>query len=107
MAILIKTDGTMQVVSPKAKVFSLEELQTFVGGSIEIVYPQLDGIVTFEQGDSTVVYEFTEATLLVCNEEGMINNLPVNRLASALYPQAGGYMVHGDVLFAVVDEEVD
>lgn len=59
MATLIKTDGTQTVVQPKNGTdFKLEELQTFVGGYIEILHSRSDD------------------TIMVINEEGMIQSLP-------------------------------
>ncbi len=59
MATLIKTDGTISSVHPKAgigKSFNLDELQGYVGGYIEIVYT-------------------ADGKLCVVNEEGRIIGL--------------------------------
>lgn len=78
MATLIKTDGTLTIVHPKAgigKPFTLEELRGYVGGYIEIIYPK-------------------DGTLGVVNEEGLLLNLKPNLRASL----ATGYSLVGDVL---------
>ena len=67
MAVVIKTDGTMDALQPKNnKVFTLEELKSVVGGYIEIV--------PLEEGYSMVV-----------NEEGKLLNLPINEGATRYY----------------------
>jgi len=63
MATLITTTGEVREVRPtNAKTFSLEELQTFVGGYIEEV--RLNGKIMF------------------VNEEGLLEGLAANRIAS-------------------------
>lgn len=75
----IEPDGTMTAVSPKNGTdFSLEELNEFVGGYIEIV--------------ST-----TDGRIMVLNEEGKLNGLPVNLAATILYGNPNDVIV-GDVL---------
>lgn len=81
-AYLIKTDGEVIPVSPKNQVdFSLEELQSFVGGLIELIY----------LGDGRI---------MVVNEEGKINDLDLNKNASILYLQTTNQIeiIVGDVL---------
>ena len=76
---LLKTDGTVTDVEPKnGKKFSLEELQAFVGGYIEIAYPP------------------HKSKVLVVNEEGRLIGLPVNEAASAIYKREP---IVGDALF--------
>lgn len=78
MASLIKTDGTITTVHPKAgigKSFSLEELQGYVGGYIEIVYT-------------------ANGKLCVVNEEGRLMRLQPNPRASLVT----GYDLVGDAL---------
>lgn len=78
MAILVKTDGTIISVEPKNGTdFSLEELQGFVGGHIEIV-------------------RYSDSQILICNEEGRIKNLPTNWGMMAVANSVG--WIHGDVL---------
>lgn len=75
MATHIKADGTEKKVNPKSgKKFTLEELQGFVGGYVEIV--NLGG-----------------RTMLV-NEDGIPKKLTVNVKASML----AGQTILGDVL---------
>jgi len=80
MARLIKSTGEeIQVTPENGKKFSLKELQSFVGGYIEIVY------LTKE--------------LMVVNEEGKLNNLPYNAKATDVFNRGGDFIV-GDVLIA-------
>lgn len=63
----IKSDGTAVELAPKnGKEFTLEEMQAFVGGYIEIVY--LD-----------------DGRMMILNEEGKLNGLPINDKATALF----------------------
>ena len=79
MATLYKTDGTVTEVKPRNdRVFSLEELQGFVGGYIESVY--MSGKVAF------------------VDEEGLLKRKPYNFLGS----KAVGQHLVGDVI--VCDE---
>jgi len=80
MAKIIKTDGSVKYVKPKNETnFSLEELQRYVGGYIEIV-------------------ETKNKKLMVLNEEGKLMRLQKNRKATDLYEYGGGDMIVGDVL---------
>ena len=64
---LYKTDGQAILVKPKnGKEFTLEELQTAVGGYIESVVP------------------INKRTKLYVNEEGLIHNLPCNGHTQAI-----------------------
>lgn len=76
IALLIKTDGTIEIVKPKEKYFSLKELQKCVDGYIEI------GQQVFEE------------YLTVVNEEGLLLKLPFNNLFYQLY----GIKFYGNVL---------
>lgn len=81
MATLYKTDGTISTVKPNnGRDFSLEELQKFVGGYIEIVY--------------------LDDSLMVVNEEGKLMGLELNRAATNLYRHYIGVDDHivGDAL---------
>lgn len=85
----IRGDGAW-VAPGNGKKFSLKELQGFVGGNIEIVRAKEEGMI------------------LVINEEGKINNLPVNPSATKLYVYGSleplawergvGDTIHGDVV---------
>lgn len=69
MAQLIKTNGTVQEVTPaNGKAFTLEELQGFVGGYIEPV-------------------RLGPGKTMLVNEEGLIQELPYNSKASQLAGQ--------------------
>lgn len=66
---IIKTDGTLLPLIPaRGKRFQLSELQTIVGGYIQVALSRNKG------------------WLLVINEEGKLNGLPVNEKATLLYP---------------------
>ena len=80
MATLIKTDGTSREIAPKnKKAFTLDEMQAFVGGFIEIV-------------------GMGEDQVMIVNEEGLLKGLGTNTIASMF---AGQHIV-GDVLFATL-----
>ena len=83
MAEIIKTDGTRQPVQPaNGSDFTLEEMQSIVGGCIELV--ELDGDTT-----------------MVVNEEGKLItlsfNLEASRIFCAHHPASKDFIV-GDVL---------
>lgn len=66
MARIIKTNGVEQEIKPKnGRDFKLAELQSFVGGYIEIV-------------------DLDNDEIMVVNEEGLINGLPFNIKATAI-----------------------
>lgn len=66
MATLIKPNGETTEVSPKSgNLYALEELQGYVGGYIELI-------------------NLPQNQFLVINEEGKLNNLPLNRKATSL-----------------------
>ena len=80
MATLIKSNGEETNVTPKNKTdFQLDELQKFVGGLIEIVKTK-------------------EGRTMVINEEGKINDLPINQKASEQYQYNEFDFIAGDVL---------
>ena len=78
MAILIECDSRkLKVVKPKkGKTFKLEELQGFVEGLIEF-------------------YHLDDDDLLILNEEGAIEKLPINYPASYI----AGICLRGNVLY--------
>lgn len=90
MAILVKTNDTKgEVVHPQnGNVFTLEELQSYVGGYIELA-PLVKG------KDATVSKMF-----IVVDEEGRLKNKPFNKYASLF---ANQFLV-GDVLFCKRNE---
>lgn len=76
MAQIIKTTGEIIETEPSNGTdFSLTELQAVVGGFIEVVH-------------------LPDGRLMVVNEEGKLNGLPINPKASELYPD----IIVGDVL---------
>ena len=86
MATLIKSNGEEINVLPKNKTdFQLTELQTFVGGLIEIV-------------------KTNDGRTMVINEEGKINDLPINQKASELYQYNEFDFIAGDVLICNSNE---
>ena len=87
MGKLIKADGTTVEVSPKNGTdYTLEELQGFVGGFIEV-------IPAYEKGH-----------VLVINEEGKLNNLPRNGRATDLADIYLWDCIVGDALFCKSEE---
>ena len=77
---IIFVDGREKFIEPKNGTdFSLEELQTIVGGYIEIV----------PLGDNRI---------MVVNEEGHLQNLPTNLVASFITAQFGIFDIVGNVL---------
>lgn len=76
MATLIRANGQTEIVRPKNnKKFSLEELQGFVGGYIEVV----------NTNGKTVMY---------VDEEGKLKGKPINSVATRLMHQS--YVDMGD-----------
>lgn len=87
-AMVITTGGAIKEVAPANNHdFSLEELQKFVGGYIEII-------------------SLSESQIMVLNEEGKLNNLPYNEEATKLFQKAykTNDFIVGDVL--VCDSEM-
>ena len=83
---LINTYGDVKSVKPKNnKTFTLKELQSFVDGYIQIVKTRDD-------------------SLMIKNEEGKLNRLPYNEIATSLYIYGTHDVVVGDVL--VTDKEL-
>lgn len=81
---IIKTDGTTINYSPKAGAhYELEELQEIVGGFIEII-------------------SLHDGRMMVINEEGKLNGLPYNDLATDIAHDANAIydddFVVGDIL---------
>ena len=80
MAILIKANGRKKTISPDNQTnFTLEELQKYVGGSIQMVQTKDDRII-------------------VMNEEGKIKKLLPNKRATKLYEYGEYDYIVGDVL---------
>lgn len=82
MAKIIKANGEEIETSPmNGNDFKLEELQSIVGGYIEIVW-------------------LPNGKIMVINEEGKLMNLPENVNATKIYHSTFGYndLIVGDVL---------
>jgi len=82
MAKIIKSNGETIDVNPNnGNDFKLEELQTIVGGYIEIVW-------------------LPNNEIMVVNEDGKLMELPINQEATKIYQNAFGYndVIVGDVL---------
>lgn len=80
---LITTQGEYKTIKPKNnKNFTLNELQGFVGGYIEIVPSKYDGKV------------------LIINEEGKNLNLPYNQLATRDYKYNETDVIMGNAVLA-------
>lgn len=89
MAKIYKANGEVLDIEPKnGRDFQLEELQAIVGGLIQII-------------------EISDTEIMVINEEGKLENLPLNEQATAIYQKQvyEGDFIVGDVLICK-DEEV-
>lgn len=94
MAKLFRTNGVVEVVSPKnGSKFTAKELQGLVGGWLEAV-----GV-------------FNNSVFAICDEEGKLKNKPANLIATMfarnLYMMEGlQFRDHfvGDVIFVSKDE---
>lgn len=90
MATHIRANGTTEVVTPaKGGKFTLEELQSFVGGYVETIPLAAYGEVMY------------------VNEDGKLTGLPPNAHATDIYKRhAGGVTdIVGDVLILTPTEE--
>jgi len=87
MARHIRVDGTSVEVEPQnGSYFTLEELQKFVEGYIEVVY-------------------LPEQEIMVLNEEGKVNGLDVNEEATMIAQKAGlNDIIVGNVLIIKQDQ---
>lgn len=85
MAVIIKANGTIQPIKPKNRTdFQWEELKEIVGGYIEVV--------RLRPSDK----------IFIVNDEGKLQNLPYNAIATAMYNKyTYPYRddIVGDVLF--------
>ena len=72
--------------APKQNIYSLEELQEIVGGYIEIVF-------------------LPNKFCLVVNEEGKLNNLPINSIATEIMQQHGiNDIIVGNALYCNINQ---
>lgn len=88
MAVVIRTDGSKQDVSPKNGTdfqFTDEAYDLIGASTIEIVPTIIPGMI------------------MLIDEEGKLQGKPVNRAATRLYPYDGDVIV-GDVLLCRHDE---
>jgi len=86
MATLIKSNGEeINVIPNNKKDFQLDELQKYVGGFIEVVRTK-------------------DNKIMVINEEGKVNDLPINQKASELYQYNEFDFIAGDVLICQSNE---
>lgn len=89
---LITIDGTEKKVSAiNGKKFSLDEMQKYVGGLIDLI-------------------RFPDGRTMIVNDEGKLDDLPVNGKASAIfrrqfpiekYPHNNDGIIVGDVLISL------
>lgn len=84
MVVKFCSNGDILEIDPdKGNKLSLELMQKHVDGYIEMVF-------------------LPKNKIMICNEEGMIKQLPINERATMLHAAIGGVTpIHGDVL--VVD----
>jgi hypothetical protein len=83
---IINTNADVRSVRPKKdNVFNLKELQGFVGGYIQIVKTR-------------------DSRMMIINEEGKVNGLPYNEIATSLYIYGNHDPIMGDVV--VLDKEM-
>lgn len=90
MAILIPTQGDPRFILPALQpAFSLSELQTLVGGYIQVLVLPWRTLAGFSgTQDGGPLY-------MVINERGKLEGLPLNRFASVM---AQGVITPGDVI---------
>lgn len=77
--IKVTTDGTSEEVTFQSNFVNLKEMQEIVGGHIEFVY-------------------LPNNIILVVNEEGKLNNLPVNEIVTSFYYPIIKDVIVGNVL---------
>ena len=108
--IVLRADGTEQEVKPaNGKKFQLAELRRLVGGTAEIMQlsdePRMCVTAVDENGEGTFTtvnplpHMVRTGWVLVVNENGFNENLPVNEKAVAMW----GGLVVGDVVVCRFD----
>lgn len=89
MATLFKTDGTIEEITPaNGKKFKLEEAQKYVGGYVELL-------------------QLKKREMFICNEEGIILNLPYNSNATKKLKEVFGPLaqhLYGDIILCKTNE---
>lgn len=93
MARWIKADGTVKEIQPANKVeFTLDEMRACVGGHIEAV-------------------KLTSQEVMYVNDEGVLQQLPINTIATEVFhqhrPERSHEPICGDVLIASLVETGD
>jgi hypothetical protein len=89
MATLLRTDGSVEVLAPPNGVhWSLEELQTLVGGCIEVAHT-------------------TDGKYLVIDDEGKRKRKPLNVAATRLYRHGRRDVIVGDAVLIDTVLEMD
>ena len=87
MATFLRTDGTTETLQPPNGInWNLEELQTLVGGYIEVT--------------STI-----DGKYLVLDEEGKLKHKPLNRAATMIYKHGRRDPIVGDAI--VIDTRLE
>jgi hypothetical protein len=97
MALIIKTDGSTQEELNKVVIDQLEWLQEKIGGYIECL--------SFSE---PLVYNGKTYLGMMLNEEGKLQNLPVNKVATSIAVKGGlryDFIVGNVVLFS--EGEID
>jgi hypothetical protein len=79
MTILLRTDGSAERIKPSGEYWSLEEMQTLVGGYVEVVRTHT-------------------GHWLIIDEEGKLKNKQPNVIATMLYQWGGRDCIAGDAL---------
>jgi hypothetical protein len=79
MATLYRANGIKEEIRPAGSSFTLAELQTLVGGYIEIVHAK-------------------DGTMIVVDEEGKLKNKSINLLATELYQYGDHDPICGDAV---------
>lgn len=83
--LLLKTNGEVHENPPaNGETYTLEELQGAVDGYIELVYPQVPEGVWIDPRGVLVDVAFAPEAVVVVNEEGRLQKLPLNMFASAI-----------------------
>lgn len=104
MAYLLKTDGTVTEVHPANGInFTLPELQKFVGGHIELIRNFKRGHIAITDAHSEKVVaqlEIGKNADMWINEEGKLEGLDINPIATLLYTYGKDDAIVGNVLIA-------
>lgn len=103
MALLIKHTGEVVKVTPAdGQHFTLEEMQKYVGGDIEVIAARALIGVKILPAD----YQIGPQTTMVVNEEGKLHRLPFNEFATRLYAHGDIDDIVGDVMLCEFGTEI-